>query len=154
MIEFLANWPGAVALRGSLLLYPIVNAAHILGISLLLGPILILDARMLGLARRVELARVGPLLSDAAKIGAVIAIVTGFVLFTVQPGNYLKNPAFLAKMVLLALALLNAAWVNWGRSWRSAMAGNEIAAGLRVQAAASMVLWIAVLLAGRWIGFV
>ena len=154
MIELLANWPGAVALRASPLLYPLLNATHIVGIGLLIGPILALDARLLGLGRRVPLEVLGPYLASTAKIGAVLAIVTGAVLFTVQPANYLGNTAFLIKLVLLALALANAVIVDRSAAWRRAVAGGGITVGLRWQAAASGVLWIAVLVAGRWIGFV
>lgn len=154
MLELVTSWPGAVALRSSPLLYPLLSAIHILGIALLIGPILALDARLLGLARQVSLEVLGPYLSLTAKIGAVLAIVTGLMLFTVQPANYLANPAFLAKLGLLALAIENAVIVDRSAAWRRAVAGDEVTAGLRVQAAASGVLWIAVLVAGRWIGFV
>jgi len=43
--------------------------------------------------------------------------------------------------------------VDFSAAWRAAIAGNEIAAHLRWQAAASSILWIAALVAGRWIGF-
>lgn len=154
MLELLANWPGATALRMSPVLYPAVNAGHILGIALLVGPILALDARLLGIARQMPVQTLGPFLSGTAKLGAALAIATGLMLFTVQPANYIANPAFLAKMALLALAILNALLVDRSPAWRRAVAGDEIAAGLRWQAAASIVLWLAVLSAGRWIGFV
>lgn len=154
MWDALQDWPGAVALRGSSTLYLLVNAAHILGISLVLGPILVLDARLLGLGRRIPLAVVGPLLANAAKIGTVLAIVTGLALFSVRPADYAANPAFLVKIAILALAIANALAVDLSAAWRTAIAGNEIAARLRWQAAASFMLWIAALVAGRWIGFV
>lgn len=154
MWEALQNWPGSVALRGSSTLYLLVNAAHVLGIALLLGPILALDARLLGVARQVPLSAMGPFLANTAMLGVVIAVVTGFALFTVQPANYVANPAFLIKLAILALALANAISVALSLAWRKAVAGNEIAAHLRWQAAASFILWIATLVAGRWIGFV
>ena len=154
MIEMIASWPGAALLRRSSLAYLLVNATHILGIALLLGPILALDARLLGAFRAVPLAAIGPFLSGAAKLGTGLAIVTGLMLFSVRPQDYVDNPAFLAKLALLALAMVNAVTLVHSRVWRAAMAGNTNAARLKLQAAASMMLWLTVLVAGRWIGFV
>lgn len=154
MWDALQSWPGAVALRGSPVLYLLVNAAHILGIGLIVGPILALDARLLGLARHISIGVVGPFLAAVAKLGVGLAIVTGLGLFSVQPANYADNPAFLLKLLILVLAIANAVSVDRGRAWKQAIETNEIAAVLRWQAAASSMLWITVLVAGRWIGFV
>ncbi|AVF05025.1 MULTISPECIES: DUF6644 family protein [Devosia] len=154
MWDALQSWPGAVALRGSPVLYLLVNAAHILGIGLIVGPILALDARLLGLVRHIPIGVVGPFLAAVAKLGVGLAIVTGLGLFSVQPANYAGNPAFLLKLLILVLAIANAVSVDRGRAWKQAIETNEIAAVLRWQAAASSMLWITVLVAGRWIGFV
>lgn len=154
IVEIIASWPGAVLLRRSSLAYLLVNASHILGVALLLGPILALDARLLGAFRAVPLAVIGPFLSGAAKVGIGLAIVTGLTLFSVRPQDYVDNPAFLAKLALLALAIVNAVALDRSHAWRVAIAGNANAARLKMQAAASMMLWLAVLVAGRWIGFV
>jgi hypothetical protein len=153
MWEALTLWPGAVALRRSATLYIFVNSAHILGIGMILGPILALDARLLGLFRKVPLSVIGPYLSNAAKVGVALALLTGLALFTVRPNDYIDNPAFLIKLGIVAVAVANAMMINRATRWRAAVAGNEIAASLQVQAAASAVLWIAALVAGRWIGF-
>ncbi|NMA99865.1 MAG: DUF2214 domain-containing protein [Phyllobacteriaceae bacterium] len=153
MWEALSQWPGAVAMRRSSTLYIFVNAAHILGIGIILGPILSLDARLLGLFRALPLPVIGPFLANVAKFGVVLALLTGLALFSVRPLDYLDNPAFLIKLGIVALAVANAAWINVGARWKSAVSGNEIAASLRIQAAASGALWLAALIAGRWIGF-
>ena len=141
-------------MRGSPVLYLLVNATHILGLALIVGPILALDARLLGLARHVPIGAVGPFLATSAKIGVGLAILTGLALFSVQPANYAANPAFLIKLLILALAIANAVSVDRGQAWKQAVETNEIATVLRWQAAASSMLWIATLIAGRWIGFV
>lgn len=153
MWETLQSWPGAVTVRGSSTLYLLVNAAHILGIGLILGPILVLDARLLGVARRVPLAAIGPLLVAASRIGVIVAIMTGLTLFTVRPADYADNTAFLIKIGIVLLAVANALSVDLSKAWQAAITGHEIAARLRWQAAASFILWPAALVAGRWIGF-
>ena len=156
LVEAIASWPGARLLHGSGTAYLLVNALHILGIGLLVGAILPLDLRLLGLFRRVPLEAVGPFLSRAAAVGACLAIASGLWLFSVKPAEYLANPAFLAKAALLALALANVALQHRGRRFAQATAGGSAVprAPVRVAALCSALLWLSVLVAGRWIGFV
>ncbi|WP_332693943.1 DUF2214 domain-containing protein [Devosia sp.] len=154
MLEAIGQWPGALLLRQSSTLYLFVNAAHILGVGLLLGPILLLDARLLGALRSAPLGTIGPILAGAAKFGVALAVITGLALFSVRPAEYVANPAFLAKLVLLALAIANALALDFSADWKAATAGGLVTARLRAQAALSGLFWLAALVAGRWIGFV
>lgn len=154
LLEWLTTTPLAVALRRSAILYMFVNAAHILSIGLLIGAILPLDLRLVGFFPSVPLSVIGPFLSRAAAIGLAAAIVTGFCLFSVRPLEYAQNPAFLAKLGLLILGVLNAGIVHAGHAWRKAVAGAATAARLRLGALISAVTWLAAIVAGRWIGFI
>lgn len=154
LVESIGAWPGAVALRDSGTAYLFVNAAHILGVGLLVGAILPLDLRLLGLFRPVPLAVLAPFLSRAAAAGAVLAIATGLWLFSVKPGEYLANEAFLWKAGLLVLALANVALQHANRGYARILAGGEPGPTVRLVAGGSILLWLAVLVAGRWIGFV
>jgi hypothetical protein len=155
-MEFLAmaaETPLARALIASSTLYLLVNAAHILGVGMLFGAILALDLRLLGLAPAVPLATIAPFLSRLAGAGVLLAILTGLCLFSVRPLEYARNPAFLAKLGLVALGLLNVAVVHFGSGWRTVLAGDAPTAALRFSAVLSVVLWISAVIAGRWIGF-
>jgi hypothetical protein len=153
ILDWLEALPLAAWLRRSTIAYPLVNAAHILGIGLILGAILPLDLRLMGVFRAAPLPVIGPFLSRAAAVGVALALVTGALLFLVKPAEYLANPAFLAKLGLLALALANVALIHLGAGWRQAVTGRGVAPALRLSAAASMLLWLGALVAGRWIGF-
>lgn len=153
MLDWLEALPLAAWLRRSTIAYPLVNAAHILGIGLILGAILPLDLRLMGVFRGAPLPAIGPFLSRAAAVGVALALVTGALLFLVKPAEYLANPAFLAKLGLLVLALANVALIHLGAGWRQAVTGRGVAPALRLSAAASMLLWLGALVAGRWIGF-
>ncbi|MDB5591475.1 DUF6644 family protein [Enterovirga sp.] len=153
MVEWLGSWPGALLLQRSGTAYLFVNATHILGISLALGAILPLDLRLLGLWRHVPLAVVGPFLIRTAGAGVALAVATGLWLFSVKPAEYLANPAFLAKMVVLGLALLNVAVQHRRPALARALAGGSVPAEARILAGLSALLWLCCLLAGRWIGF-
>lgn len=152
-VDWLATWPGAVLLQRSGTTYLFVNAAHIAGVGLLIGGILPLDLRLAGWLRGVPLAVIGPFLSRSAAAGLALAIATGLWLFTVKPREYLENEAFLWKMALLALALANIAVQHRSHHYRLALAGGEVHLTVRLVAGCSAILWLAVLVAGRWIGF-
>jgi len=154
LVDWIGNWPGAVALQRSGTAYLLVNAAHILGLGVLVGAILPLDLRLLGFFRRVPLHVIGPFLSRAAATGLALAIATGLWLFTVKPAEYLANEAFLWKLGLLAVALLNIVVLHRSTSFARALIDGAPRAGVRVAAFCSAVLWLSVLVAGRWIGFV
>lgn len=157
MVEEAARWIEGLAaagwLRRSPTAYLLVNATHVLGLGTMLGAILPLDLRLLGFFRSVPLTVVGPFLSRAAATGLALAVVTGLALFGVKPAEYLGNPAFLAKLALLALALANVV-LQHRLGLRDAFRDGRVGGGARVLAGFSAALWLGVLVAGRAIGFV
>lgn len=153
LLAALGDWPGAVLLRRSTTVYLLVNATHILAIGLLVGAIVTLDLRLLGFFRAHPLAHLAPPLRRVAGSGLVLAIATGFLLFTTRPPAYLENPAFLAKLGLLAFGLLNIAVVHRRQHWRHAVEGGIVHGQLRVAALVSLLVWVGAVIAGRWIGF-
>ncbi len=148
MLEAIGGWPGASWLQQSPTGYLFVNAAHILGIAALLGAILPLDLRLLGFFRRFPLEVLGPFLVRCAAVGMSIAVLAGAWLFSVKPDEYLANAAFRWKLVLLGLALVNIGLQHWGAGL------PHMSPAVRVRAGISLCLWLSVLVAGRWIGFV
>lgn len=143
----------AVFLRSSQYVYPLVNAAHILGFALLVGTIAALDARILGFARGIRLDEASRLLLPFTIGGLLLAIVTGAALFSVKPEEYAANPVFLVKLGLIVLAVANALSLRVRPAWRAALAGGTVTPGVRVTAVLSLCLWVAVLVAGRLIAF-
>lgn len=133
--------------------YPFVSAAHILSLALLVGSITVLDLRLLGAFRATPaISLAGPLVRMAGW-GLAFALLTGFLLFSVQPGHYLANPAFLVKLALVGIGLLNA-WLLGRLSRRPAALRIEpFPVAIRVSAGISLSVWVAAILAGRWIAF-
>lgn len=146
-------WPLAETLRRSLVLYPLVNAAHILGLALLVGGIVPLDLRVLGLFRDLPIAPLARLLPLMAAAGLVVAIVAGALLFIVRPLDYAGNPAFLTKLALVGAGTANAVLQQSSRGWREVVRGGRPSAGVRARALASLAIWPAALVAGRMIGY-
>ena len=100
------DWVRAV--RTSPVLYPLLNGTHILGLALLVGSIATVHVAALrdGTAAERVGHRPGLVL---ARCGFGLAAATGAVLFACRATHYAANPAFLAKLGLIALALGNVA---------------------------------------------
>jgi len=154
VVEWIGNWSGAHWLQQSGTAYLFVNAAHILGLCLLLGAMLPLDLRLVLGRSQTALAVLAPVAIRTAAAGLALAAFTGAWLFSVNPVDYLQNTAFRWKLLLLSLALVNVAIQH--RQWRSLGlpdATRALPARVRVSAGTSALLWISTLVAGRWIGF-
>jgi len=153
-LQAISGWPGAAFLQEHWVAYLVVNAAHILGIGLLLGAILPLDWLLLRSTRGRDLPTLGPFLVRAATMGTALAVTTGLWLFSVKPLEYAENPAFLFKVTLLVLAICNIALQHRGEYFDAALRSGQVSVRVRTLAATSALLWLCVLVAGRWIGFV
>lgn len=125
--------------------YPLVNAGHILGLALLLGAVVPMDLRILGVVRRGSEAAAISLLRPFAALGFALAAAFGALLFATQAGDYVESGWFLAKMGVIALALLNVA----AHLRLSALPPYR----RRTAAALSLCLWPVVLVLGRMIAF-
>lgn len=127
--------------------YALVNAAHILGIGLLLGAILPLDLRMIGLAwRRTPLPLVERLFRPVAVVGLALAAITGALLFASNAREYAGTGLFQAKMAVVALGTAHALFHLRGRD-------RHGRARQRLAGAVSAAVWIAALICGRFLGF-
>ena len=85
----------ATILRQSAFGYPLASAVHICGIGLLFGNIILLDLKLLGVLRQPALAELLPLLQRMAALGLFIALLSGTLLFSVQPAHYTIPSDFL-----------------------------------------------------------
>src|SRR5690606_12295202 len=153
-LQAIAGWPGAAFLQEYWVAYLVVNAAHILGVGLLLGAILPLDLLLLRSTHGRDLPTLGPFLVRAAATGTALAVTTGLWLFSVKPVEYAENPAFLFKATLLVLAICNIALQHRGERFETDLRSGHPSVRARALAAASAILWPSVVVAGRWIGVV
>ena len=139
----------ARALKSSFFLYPLVNALHILSIGVLLTSVILMDLRVLGAFETLPRAPFVALLRRLALTAFCVALLTGFAMFTIRATEYASMPIFLAKMSLVALAAANfVLFVTLERRKFGA-----VSPALRLSAAASVGLWLGVLVCGRFIGF-
>src|SRR5690349_4364446 len=99
---FIAN-----AIRTIPWLYPTFETGHYIGLSLLVGGIMLIDLRVLGFARRLPLKSMIGLL-PFVWVGFVINVLTGSMLFIYGATNFGTNAAFMLKMGFMVVAGLNA----------------------------------------------
>lgn len=136
---------------GSLWLFPVIEAVHLLALSVLGGAVLVVDLRMLGLGltnRRVE-----ELWKEARPwmLGALATLVaTGVPLFLSEAIKCYYSDAFWVKMTTLPFAILFAFTIR-ARVIRSSV--HNTARRQAMVGALSIALWLTVAAAGRWIGF-
>ena len=143
-------------IRENDLLFPLIESVHVVSICLVVGSILVIDLRLLGLASlNRPVGRVTNAILPLTWSAFAVAAASGLLLFISNATKYLENGYFLAKVLLICAAGLNMV-VFHGisakdlRRWE-----NEAALPLpaRLAGGLSILLWVAVVACGRWIGF-
>ena len=152
-LQALAATAPAVFFRTSTFAYASLNAGHIFAIGLVVGSIATLDLRLLGLFHRFPVSALAAPLTRVSAAGLYFVIVTGFLLFCVRPLSYAVNPAFLAKITLVTLGVINALTLRTSRGWALALEDELVPDSVRAAALRSLLIWAAAVFAGRWIGF-
>jgi len=152
VFQWLENSGLGATIRESLVLFPIIESLHLLGLAVIGGAILLVDMRLVGLGLRGQ--PVGRLERDARPwlIGSlVVMIVTGGLLFASEAMKCYYSLPFWVKIASLALAILFTFTVRR----RVAQADGAAARPLRnrLTAVISLALWGGVAWGGRWIGF-
>lgn len=144
-------WPGPLV-RESKWVFAFGEMMHFVGICMLFGSLLFVDLRIMGFYKRLSVKSVLSFLPFAL-LGFLICAATGWLFFASNPVVYATNPAFLGKMTLVLLAGLNAlAFTVWEHRKVVLLGPGEDAPGTaRFFAATSLLLWLGVLLLGRWL---
>ena len=145
----------ADAIREDDLLFPFIESVHVLAICLVVGSILAVDLRLLGLASmKRPVSRVTNGILPLTWCAFAMAVVSGGLLFISNATKYLGNGFFVTKLCLICVAGLSMiifhtisakdlpAWDNGRLPLPARLAGGF-----------SIILWVAVVACGRWIGF-
>jgi len=135
------------ALLSSAWAYPALEVVHLSGIALLFGNLVLLELRVFGLGAALPVRELARLSLGLALAGVSLAAASGLLMFASQPAELLANRAFSLKMLLLLAAACNAGWFH-GRGSLHKLDGLA-----RVQMLLSTLIWLAVLVCGRWIAY-
>jgi hypothetical protein len=142
-------------IRESDWLFPTIETLHVFALVLVVGSIMTVDLRLLGLAGRDR-----PFSALAREMlpwtwtAFVVAASAGLAMFSSKAVIYWGNLPFRVKMLCLLLAGVNMAIFH-------AMSTRQLAhwdrgkppAAARLAGGASLLLWTTIVATGRWIGF-
>ena len=96
--------------------FPFLESIHVIAITLVVGSILIVDLRLLGISGlQYSASRITRELIPWTWGAFVVATLTGFGMFVTRATAYVENPAFQIKFLLLIVACLNMAVCPRGR---------------------------------------
>jgi len=144
----------AAAVRMQPWIYPAANLVHVLGVSLLVGAIMALDLRLLGVCRRsLPAAGAVDLLVPVAVVGAILAVPSGILLYLPDAVPLTGHLLMQVKAGLLVLGLANA--VAFHLLWhRRLVTWDDGAPPIsRAQSVFSIAIWLGVLSCGRLIAY-
>jgi hypothetical protein len=155
-LQWLYDTGWAAAIRENAYAFPWIECVHVLAITLVVGSISVVDLRLLGLASRDRPVR--RVLRDVLPITWAafgLAAVSGFLLFASNAPAYARNPFLQLKLGLLVLAFLNMTFFHrWARrSLQQWEASPLPPLRAKLAGAVSLLCWIGVVAAARWIGF-
>ena len=158
-MEALSTWLQSTPIHDAMLdipwAFPACETLHFMGLTLLIGSILVVDLRALGLLRMIDFKTAHSLIAVAI-LGFSINLITGTLFCFADPGRYFVNVGFQAKMVLVVIAGLNALAFEFlvYQKVRAGDAAAETSIAARTTAALSVVLWLSVLVLGRFMPYV
>jgi len=150
--QFIQDLSVFTAVRESSYVYPIVLSTHLACIATFGGLILITDLRLLGWTLSdIPIDDMIRSLRPWKQLGFVIMVTCGVLLGASKAEDYLTNPYFLVKMVLLVGVGLHGLYFRRTvyRSGATAISPSTA----RAAGALSLILWVGVVSMGRWIAY-
>jgi uncharacterized protein DUF6644 len=156
LLRWLQETGFSAALRDSTWAEPVVETFHVLTLTVFLGFTVLLDLRLLGLTmRHKRISEVLDELNPPIIAAFLMMLVTGVLLFCGDPVAFYGTIFFRAKMIMLILAVLNILVFNstLGRrvpEWEESPTTPTMA---KLAAIVSLVLWAAIIAAGRAIAY-
>src|SRR5882672_10494910 len=150
--HWLGNTWVANAINRSEWLFPVIESIHITGLAVLIGTIVIVDFRLLGLVLpKVPVSTLAAELRPFTLTGICIMLTTGPLMLSAAPERGYGNPAFTFKMSFLLLALVTHFTIHRHVTKSDHLSGATL--GEKLAACLSLILWTGVVTGGRAIDF-
>lgn len=155
VFQWLESSSPAAYLRHSHLLYPVIETIHIIGFIVLAGSAFLFDLRLLGLSRTIPVTALARHLLPWSRGSLLLVVPSGFILFMTQATSLASNRVFALKLILILLALANAAYFHLRtskdiRSWEHLVSSPPAA---RAAGMISILLWTGVITCGRFLAY-
>lgn len=155
----LQDTPLAVALAESRYAFPIVEGVHLIGLSLSVGLISLVDLRLTGLfLTRIPVGEILGALRPWVIGGFTLTFASGFALFASEATTVLASPVFAYKIAFVVLAGLNALYFElrlhrWRRAARP-LPERDPPPSIRAAGWTSLGLWALVVATGRLLPYI
>jgi hypothetical protein len=150
--EWVEAFPTSAAIRESLNGYPFLLTSHVVSMCVFLGLVIMMDLRLAGLGfRQTRFSELQRRLFPWQMFGLVITSTSGLLLFYGQPTRYYGKALFWLKLVLMALAGVNAMYFHL-TTYRSVARWDTdrvLPSGAKVAGVLSLILWAGVVVFGR-----
>lgn len=135
--------------------YPAVLTIHSIGLALLVGLLVIIDLRVLGIGRELPIASLRGFMR-VVWIGFVANLASGILLFCISPEKFFYSNVFRFKILFIVMglvlgALLNSSLLRIGDGYT---ASANPTARQRTLAFLSLACWVAAIFLGRWLAYV
>ena len=131
--------------------WPTSETLHFIGLCLLLGVVLTIDLRILGIGKSLSFSSLFQLL-PLGMLGFLMNLVTGMVFFVATPHQY-TGYLFFLKMVLVVLGGINVLYfMLLNKPW-TIDEGVDAPITAKLVAASAIVIWMAVLFCGHMLPF-
>jgi hypothetical protein len=132
--------------------WPAAETLHFIGLCLLFTAVLLVDLRVLGMAKSVPFHSVYQLL-PLGMLGFVINLITGMLFFIASPHQYANNGQFHWKVLFIVLAGINALYfMVFDEVW-DVKSGGDAPARAKFAAISAIALWVGVLFFGHMLPF-
>ncbi len=152
-----ANWLGGTSLTaavaGHFWVVPAVQTIHILAVAAVLISVALINLRILGVLDRGEpVTAVLDRYLRPIGFGLILLAITGFLLIAGEPTRAIFRTIFWLKMGLIIAAAL----LTWSHRRAFTVNGGGAATGIGRKGIAllALLLWLGVIVAGRWIAYV
>jgi len=154
-VQWLQATPLSLTIRKIGWVIPLLQTLHIMAIGLVLAAVVMIDMRVWGWSRSEPLSLRARRFLPWIWAAMVVLTATGIALVIATPRRTLLDPTFQVKMLMTAVAIAATLWFaaalrRRGETWDHDNFGRRMAG---VLAAATLLLWVGVTLAGRgrWI---
>jgi hypothetical protein len=141
-----------VAESESLLAFPTILALHAVGMGLLAGTNAAMDLRILGIAPGIPLSSLERLV-PTMRFGFWLNAVSGVLLLLAYPTKALTNPVFYLKLFLIAIAMVDTAFIRKHVIQETTNMESAASRKWRFLAVASLVLWAGAVFSGRFLAY-
>ncbi len=139
----------ANAVRASTWVFAFLEVIHLLGLTLLLGTLSVLDLRLLGAGLRDQsIKQIATDTSPLTNIGLLTAACSGIILAVSEANRLYESGPFTIKMVLFILAVIFTFTFNRRLNTKEPSKTAALLGGV-----VSLLLWFGVGFAGRAIAF-